>query len=233
MKRITIDELKQMTGSEGIILQGCGGDLQEWVDGINGLLTEKNILLDGDTFKDVAVFEYQGQTNLLFNMEDVKLDIGKLAMWRLQTHGNFSGIWLSDYLPNRLGVEWGKAELEEAQSKPDNPLIGADGNIFNLMGIASRTLKNSGVPDKAKGMCERVKSSGSYDEALAIIMEYVSPPLNRTLPYAPGWCMNTGSLPMSNWWRFISVSTILLKPDTSSRMRVQNGSTKFNSKLKL
>ena len=40
IKTVTIDELCQMNDQEGLILQGCGGDLQEWVDGINELLTQ-------------------------------------------------------------------------------------------------------------------------------------------------------------------------------------------------
>ena len=57
--------------------------------------------------------------------------------------------------------------------KPKCKLIGEDGNIFNLMGIASRTLKEAGQKEKAKEMFDRVTSSGSYLEALAIISEYV------------------------------------------------------------
>ena len=34
------EDLRHMTDEEGLILQGCGGDLQEWVDGINDLLPE-------------------------------------------------------------------------------------------------------------------------------------------------------------------------------------------------
>lgn len=57
--------------------------------------------------------------------------------------------------------------------KPKAKLIGADGNVFNLIGIASRSLKRAGQNDKATEMSERVMNSGSYDEALSIIMEYV------------------------------------------------------------
>lgn len=49
-----------------------------------------------------------------------------------------------------------------------------DGNIFNLMGIASQTLKRSGLKSEASEMCNRIMSSGSYDEALCIIGEYVN-----------------------------------------------------------
>ena len=44
--QITTDELRRMTNQEGLILQGCGGDAQEWVDGINELLTQEGILLE-------------------------------------------------------------------------------------------------------------------------------------------------------------------------------------------
>ena len=39
-KNITTEELRHMKESEGLILQGCGGRLDEWVDGINGMLAE-------------------------------------------------------------------------------------------------------------------------------------------------------------------------------------------------
>lgn len=57
--------------------------------------------------------------------------------------------------------------------KPKCALIGEDGNIFNLMGIASRTLKRNGMQEEAKEMCDRITNSGNYDEALAIISDYV------------------------------------------------------------
>ena len=57
--------------------------------------------------------------------------------------------------------------------KPKCPLIGQDGNIFNLMGIASKTLKRNGMYDEAKEMCSRITSLGSYYEALNVIGEYV------------------------------------------------------------
>lgn len=107
---------------------------------------------------------------MLFPFEDVELDIGKLAMWRLQTHDTFGGTWLSDYIDNRLGHE----PAQEVPEKPDCPLIGQDGNIFNLVGIASRTLKAHGMPDQAKEMADRVFSCDSYHKALCIIGEYVN-----------------------------------------------------------
>lgn len=64
-------------------------------------------------------------------------------------------------------------KIEENKRKPKCPLIGEDGNIFNLMGIASRTLKRNGMQEEAKEMCDKITKSGSYDQALAIISDYV------------------------------------------------------------
>ena len=74
IKTITTDDLRRMNGKEGLVLQGCGGDPQEWLDGINGLLTDEGILKNGSL------------TNILFPFEDgVEIDMGKLAMWRLHS----------------------------------------------------------------------------------------------------------------------------------------------------
>ena len=59
-------------------------------------------------------------------------------------------------------------------SKPECKLIGEDGNVFNLMGLASRTLKKAEMSGKAKEMCNRITvEAEDYDHALRIIMEYV------------------------------------------------------------
>ena len=70
----------------------------------------------------------------------------------------------------------GSADLfpKAEKKKPDCKLLGEDGNVFNLLGIASRTLRSSGLADQAKEMCDRVYSSGSYGEALCIIGDYVN-----------------------------------------------------------
>lgn len=175
VKQITTDDLRRMKGTEGLILQGCSGSLDEWVDGINDMLTESEILLNGTKFKaeNCCAFENEGLTNLMFPFsEDVKLDVGKLAMWRLQTHGNFGGKWLSDYVDNRLGGFLSEEMAEK--KKPDCKLIGEDGNIFNLMGIASKTLRQNGMAEQAVEMRDRICASGSYDEALCIIGDYVN-----------------------------------------------------------
>ena len=169
MRKVSIQELRCMKDKEGLVLQGCGGDLQEWENGINDILTDQNILLNGTRFKNVMSFQKDGLTNLLFPFEDVEINIGKLSMWRLQTHGQFGGTWLSDYVDNRLG---GFVETE-GKFKPDCALIGADGNIFNLLGIAKRTLIDNGMVAESKEMCSRIYQCGSYSEALNVLDDYV------------------------------------------------------------
>lgn len=175
VRKINAEDLRRMKDNEGLILQGCGGSLDEWVDGINDMLTESKILLDGTKFKaeNCCAFENEGLTNLMFLFsEEVKLDMGKLAMWRLQTHEKFGGKWLSDYVDNRLG---GFISEETAEKKkPNCKLIGEDGNIFNLMGIASKTLRQNGMAGQAVEMRDRICASGSYGEALCIIGDYVN-----------------------------------------------------------
>lgn len=65
-----------------------------------------------------------------------------------------------------------KVNLEKS-GKPKCKLIGEDGNIFNLIGIAARSLRRAGLADKATEMSQKVMQSQSYTEALSIIMEYV------------------------------------------------------------
>ena len=177
VRQITTDDLRHMEDKEGLVLPGCFEDPQVWVDGINDLLTDADILLDGSTFeaKNVLLFENRGFNNLLFLFEGVKLDMGRLAMWRLQTHDHFGGTWLSDYVPNRLG---GFISQEQVPQKPKMELLGQDGNIFGIMGRASHLLKQAGMKEQSDEMVSRVTTCGSYDEALNIISEYVETELS-------------------------------------------------------
>ena len=48
-----------------------------------------------------------------------------------------------------------------------------NGNVFNLIGIARRALKEAGYREEAEEMTAKVQKSRSYDEALAVMNEYV------------------------------------------------------------
>lgn len=174
IQEITKDQLRRMGDQEGLVLQGCGGSLQEWVDGINQMLTANGCLREGTTFQQVSSFDMNGSTCLLFQFtDDVKLDVSKLAAWRLASHSSFGGTWLSDFVPNYLGG-FVREQPEQRQTKPDCPLIGQNGNVYNLMGIAGQTLREHGMEDQAKEMFQRIFQCHSYDSALNIIGDYVN-----------------------------------------------------------
>lgn len=65
--------------------------------------------------------------------------------------------------------------LDESPQKPQAAIIGADGNIFNLLGIAKKALLDDGQGKRATEMQNRVFKSKSYEQALGILMEYVEP----------------------------------------------------------
>ncbi len=124
VKRIEAEALRQMEGKEGLILQGCGGNLSEWVEGINDLLREEGILLESTEFSenDCLAFVNDGLTCLLFPFSGkVKLDMGRLAVWRIVTYEGFGGTWLSDYVENRLSVSVGGEPASEEKGMDMQP----------------------------------------------------------------------------------------------------------------
>ncbi len=173
IKEINVNELRSYNGKEGLILKGCGGDLKEWLVGINELFTEKGILLDDTKFKaeDCLQFKFDDYTCMMFTFnDDTKLNMGNLAVWRIKTLDTFGGEWLTDFVDNKLGG----FEQNQESPKPKCPLIGQDGNIFNLIGIASKTLRENQMQDKANEMNARIYSEATdYNHALRIIGEYV------------------------------------------------------------
>ena len=105
-----------------------------------------------------------------FEQRDIRVDDGTLAVHFWQDH-DFE---LKRDVPDM--TEFNK--LLNRPKKPKMQLIEQDGNIFAIMGRASRLLKNAGQCDKAKEMCNRVTASKSYAEALGIISEYVETELS-------------------------------------------------------
>ena len=80
---------------------------------------------------------------------------------------------IKDSVVKSINSKKGGTKMDTAKKKPECKLIGEDGNIFNLLGIASNTLKKNGQSDDAKEMTDRVWNSKNYNEALSIIGEYV------------------------------------------------------------
>ena len=63
--------------------------------------------------------------------------------------------------------------MSSDKRKPKVKIVGQDGNVFNLMGICANALKRAGQYEEAAELQKRVMSSGSYGEALIIMLEYV------------------------------------------------------------
>lgn len=85
---------------------------------------------DGSKFEDVYMFQHDGMACILYPFDGTSLNIGKLAVWRMQTREIFGGAWLSDYVPNYLGGFTGKADEETVGEKTDYVLAGQDGNYL-------------------------------------------------------------------------------------------------------
>ena len=105
-----------------------------------------------------------------FEQRDIRVEDGMLAVHFWQDH-DFE---LKRDVPDM--TEFNK--LLNRPKKPKMQLIGQDGNIFAIMGRASRLLKSSGQGDKAKEMRDRVMSCDSYQKALSIVSEYVETELS-------------------------------------------------------
>ena len=145
-RRIDAEALRQRRGQEGLILMGCGGPLDEWESGINDWLTEEGILLDGTKFSDITPFQYRGLTCLLFAMtNDVKVDIGRLAIWRLKSHEVFGGTWLSDFLTNQLGMRGDELPDAPAEQNVEPASASTEPETANEPGPDEEPQQNQGV----------------------------------------------------------------------------------------
>ena len=57
--------------------------------------------------------------------------------------------------------------------KPKCKLVGEDGNVFNIIGRVSKSLKQAGLKIEAAEFQDKAFNSDSYDEVLQLVMEYV------------------------------------------------------------
>ena len=119
------------------------------------------------SYTDIDVVEEWDEEEQETYLEDVETRVDMyLHLWQPK---NFK-IEFVDYEEKPKKVSLAKLEV----TKPKCKLIGQDGNIFNLMGIASKALKYSGMKTEADEMIKRITTEAkSYDEALGMIMEYV------------------------------------------------------------
>ena len=150
------------------------------VDEVNGELVG-SLWVDTDaplTAEEQAVFcayisgQYSDGWGEGFEQREIDVGDGKLYVHFWQDH-DFE---LKRDVPDMTEFK----KLLNRPKKPKMQLIGQDGNIFAIMGRASRLLKNSGQGEKAKEMRDRVMSCDSYQKALSIVSEYVETELSPT-----------------------------------------------------
>lgn len=82
------------------MFQGCGGDLGDWETGITDLLKDNDIIPDDFQFKEIYSFDNGDIINLAFALNDKKINMSKLAIFRLEIREVFGAMWLSDYIDN-------------------------------------------------------------------------------------------------------------------------------------
>ena len=145
------------------------------VDEVNGELVG-SLWVDTDaplTAEEQAVFcayisgQYSDGWGEGFEQRDIRVDDGTLAVH----------FWQEDGF--KMTPSFEKIPKPDKNSlRPKMQLIGQDGNIFAIMGRASRLLTDYGQADKAKEMRDRVMSCDSYQKALNIVSEYVKTELS-------------------------------------------------------
>lgn len=173
IKELELKEIKELKNNEYdyLILQGCGGNSNEWIDGITDMLKSNDIVPFDFKFNEIYKFKKDDLTNLAFALNDKNINMEKLAIFRLSIRDDFGAMWLSDYVDNYLK----DINMDGGFKKVKAKIIGVDSNVFNLIGICTRSLKENGYSNEAKELQQRVTSSKSFDEALQIMMDYVVP----------------------------------------------------------
>lgn len=104
-----------------------------------------------------------------FEQQDIPVEDGVLNVH----------FWNSEHFQMDILHKISKQTRSQHIEKPKLKLLGHNGNVFSILGDASRLLKQNGQPEAAKEMFDRVTSSQSYEQALAIISEYVETELSR------------------------------------------------------
>lgn len=118
--------------------------------------------------KDYLTGQYADGWGEGFEQQGVPLESGELFVHYYQVDGFQIEVAQSVY----------HEEQKKTGSKPKMQLTGHDGNIFAIMGRASRLLKENGQPEAVNEMFRRVEESGSYQQALEIVSEYVETELS-------------------------------------------------------
>lgn len=103
IKKMSCSEIKELRNGkdEFLIIQGCGGKLSKWVNGITDILKDQGVINnDSFSFDEVYTFENGELTNLAFSLDSKYININRLAIVRLKMRETVGAMWLSDYIDN-------------------------------------------------------------------------------------------------------------------------------------
>ena len=132
------------------------------------------------TFPDSGEPTTGGRHDVFFALKDEytlsfcikRLEYGMRWIEDVLAEGNYRN---SIYPPRVFKyMSWNKENSAEVVvEKPVCQLSGVDGNVFNIIGIVSKTLKSAKMSERAEEFIKKATSSGSYDEVLQLCHEYV------------------------------------------------------------
>ena len=137
------------------------------VDEVNGELVGS---LCVDTNAELTTEEEAKLCDYISGLEQREVDVGD------------GSLCVHFWQPTGFELKRDMSEPEKAPSRPKMQLAGQDGNIFAIMGRASRLLSDSGRAGKAKEMRDRVMDCLSYEAALKVVSEYVETELSPSMP---------------------------------------------------
>ena len=116
VKEIKAEELRQKGGEEGIVFQGCGGDVKDWVDGVNQLLKDEKILLDGTKLTECYRFENGGLT---VDGED-NIQVNGSSSFKIHVNGKPNNMMSNNSLP------------DESIDKESDVTVHCDGRTYTV-----------------------------------------------------------------------------------------------------
>jgi len=161
----------------GIVVMGAGKPYKGWIDGLGeSLIKAKIVAVKSKTKVFSSAYILTGNANpkgrtdlvLIFN-DKLKINTGKLAMWRLRM-GGIS--WIDDFIVN-YGKDYNEDIVDNLEdiglSKPELNLTGQDGNAFSILGKARKVALKNNMPWET---INKEATTGDYDHLLQTMMKY-------------------------------------------------------------
>ena len=111
------------------------------------------------TISDTAALDRQLATSTTEELASIHADLPKGLQRKMR-----------EYIMQIMEIE---CPEQLPPQKPSAPILGAEGNTFNLLCIVNRSLRQVGQQEQAEEMWQRVLDSRDCFKALAIMGEYV------------------------------------------------------------